>query len=174
MNRLFTPIGLCTLGLGSLIGLRVSEAGSASESGIEATLVATVEPTLAVEVLVGDPKVASLAAKVAGYSGRGLLGTPVSPELAAQLGLPVGIGLLVLEVQQDTPAQEAALEPFDVIFKVNRESFTAEEVGQALEGEQGLSLGILRAGVEHYGSLEGELPMGGSSRTLALANRRAR
>jgi serine protease Do len=61
--------------------------------------------------------------------------TPLTPEAAAQLGLPRGTqGLLVQDVDPSGPAAEAGLEPGDVIQQVNHQTVhSGEDVRAALQ-----------------------------------------
>ena len=60
-------------------------------------------------------------------SGRGLLGVrtqDLNPELGSYFKVPDGKGVLVTEVLDDTPAQEAGMRAGDVILQVNGENVT--------------------------------------------------
>jgi serine protease Do len=50
----------------------------------------------------------------------GLTVEPVPPGEASRLGLPAGVGVLVLDVIEGSPADEAELEPGDVVLQVDR------------------------------------------------------
>jgi serine protease Do len=73
-----------------------------------------------------------------GAAGAGRLGvalTPLTPEIAAQLGLKRGTqGLVVQSVEPGSPAAEAGVQAGDVIQEVNRQPVrTAEEMRSALD-----------------------------------------
>ena len=60
---------------------------------------------------------------------------PLTPEIAAQLGLRRGMqGLVVQSVEPNSPAAEAGLQEGDVIQEVNRQPVrTTEDVRTALQ-----------------------------------------
>jgi Do/DeqQ family serine protease len=72
-----------------------------------------------------------------GDTGAGRLGvslTPLTPDIAAQLGLPRGIqGLVIQSVEPNSPAAEAGLQTGDVIQEVNRQPIrTADDMRAAI------------------------------------------
>jgi serine protease Do len=59
---------------------------------------------------------------------QGLLGLTIesiTPDLARQLGLPEGMGVVVREVQDSSPAAHAGIEAGDIIVEVDRHSVTS-------------------------------------------------
>jgi hypothetical protein len=60
---------------------------------------------------------ASVKLEKAAYLG--LFTSPVSEELASQLGLAKGVGLVVDVIDEDGPAKKAGLEKFDVLTKLD-------------------------------------------------------
>jgi serine protease Do len=62
-----------------------------------------------------------------GKVSRGYLGVQLSeltPDVAEQLGVDEGVsGVIIAEVNEDTPAEKAGLELYDVITKINGRSF---------------------------------------------------
>ena len=65
----------------------------------------------------------------------GLVLQPLSPELAQKMDLPVKTGLLVLQVESNSPAAEARLVPGDIIIEIDQVSVTdREEFKRRVEG----------------------------------------
>lgn len=50
----------------------------------------------------------------------GLLVQDITPEIASQLGLPQKKGVVVIEVQEGSLAEEVGLQPYDIILQVNK------------------------------------------------------
>ncbi len=67
------------------------------------------------EMPADEPVVASR-----GTERWGLSVQPISPELARQFKLPAGEGVLVSDVEEDSPAARAGIRPGDAIVEVNR------------------------------------------------------
>ena len=67
------------------------------------------------------PAEIELAGGVSGEAWRGLQVTSVSPEAAERLSLPPGTtGVLVTDVQEGSPADQAGIRPGDLINEINR------------------------------------------------------
>src|SRR5215468_5292460 len=97
-----------------------------------------------------------------GQNDEGRIGwtvTPMTPELAARLGLGRNAhGLVVMEVDPAGAAAEAGLQPGDVIEQVNRQAVRSEaDLKSALSraGSQPLLLLINRRGSEAYVTVRG-------------------
>ncbi|MGH9867569.1 MAG: Do family serine endopeptidase [Candidatus Polarisedimenticolia bacterium] len=83
--------------------------------------------------------------------GLGLAVRDLTPQIAEQLGMRGERGVVVENVEPGSPADEAGLQPGDVIKEVNRRPVTAvSEFRKALEGrgESGISLFLVRRGDE--------------------------
>ncbi len=81
----------------------------------------------------------------------GLALQELTPELAKQLGVQSGKGVVVTEVKPDSPAAQAGLAPGDVIREVNRTAVQGiEDVERGLAGGQDPAQVLLR--VERDGS----------------------
>jgi len=82
----------------------------------------------------------------------GVVTAPVAPELAAQLGLPEGFGLVVEEVIPDSPAARAGVQRFDVLKLLNDQQLIDPNQLAALVRRAGndaeVSLTVLRKGGE--------------------------
>jgi hypothetical protein len=81
----------------------------------------------------------------------GLVGGPVSPELRHHVDLPEDIGLMVMDVVPDSPADEAGLAKFDIMVRANDVDLKvmADLVDLVLsEGEQQgqIAVEVLRGG----------------------------
>ena len=89
--------------------------------------------------------------------GPGWTVTPMTPDLAARLGLGAGArGLVVTDVDPAGAAAEAGLQPGDVIEQVNRQEVrSAEDLKSALSraGSQPMLLLINRRGSTAYVTL---------------------
>lgn len=62
----------------------------------------------------------------------GLLTRGLSPELAAQVGVPEGFGLLVADIMDGSPAKEAGIQKYDVIILLGDQRIVNAEQFQAL------------------------------------------
>ena len=94
----------------------------------------------------------------------GVATSPVSPALAAQLGLPAGFGLVVDEVMPDSPAGKAGVQRFDVLRLFNDQQLTDPRQLAALVRAQGsetdVTLTLLRKGQEQWVGMKiAERPM---------------
>jgi S1-C subfamily serine protease len=80
----------------------------------------------------------------------GVTGEDITPELAEEFGLDANQGAVVVEVQPDTGAAEAGVEPGDIIIEVDGETLStmSELVALVREREPGdeLTLSIVRGG----------------------------
>jgi hypothetical protein len=81
----------------------------------------------------------------------GIVGSPVTPELRAQIDLPEGQGLLVRQVVPDSPAAKAGLKNFDILLRANDTDLA--DMGDLMElvrteGQRGgkITLEVLRHG----------------------------
>jgi serine protease Do len=75
------------------------------------------------EIKIGETPDESIAARP-GSKGRGLLGLdvrPITPDVARQLNLRSLEGVVVLRIEDDSPAAEAGIQRGDVIREVNRQ-----------------------------------------------------
>ncbi len=75
----------------------------------------------------------------------GLMVAPVTPEIARQLGIEAGTGVLVRSVKSGSVAEDAGVQPGDVILEVNRKAVKSVEafkdaVGGVKKGESLLFL----------------------------------
>src|SRR5678816_293221 len=83
------------------------------------------EKTLSVKVAARPVETASKAGPALDSGANGKLGVAIqdlNPQIARQLGLPSSVsGVVVTEVQPDSPAAEAGIRPGDVVQEVNRQ-----------------------------------------------------
>lgn len=115
---------------GELVGINtaiLSERGSSV--GIGFAIPSNAVRTIVAALLVRRPPVAALpSAPFLGIVYAGL-----TPEMSAQLELPPGLGVIVLEVKPLTPAADAGLRRSDVILAIDgKPVHSADEVRQAL------------------------------------------
>jgi Do/DeqQ family serine protease len=95
---------------------------------------------VSVTVKVGEMPGEETTLAVGADENLGLVVESVGPELAEQLKLPVAHGVVVTEVDPDSPAAKAGLQPGDVVLEINREPVDdlvtfRKLVGRARSGE---------------------------------------
>ena len=73
----------------------------------------------------------------------GLSLRPVRPEEAAQLGMDSAVGLLVTNIQPQTPADKAALQPGDVILTVNQKPVNNVSAFKSIVNGEGRKKGVV-------------------------------
>src|SRR5437667_2390938 len=80
-----------------------------------------------------------------GLEGWGLAVEPLGPDQARRLGLKAGTGVVVTDVAAGSPADEAGLEPGDVIVEANRRpGRSARDLGRALPAGRHRALLLVR------------------------------
>ncbi|TMA96391.1 MAG: PDZ domain-containing protein [Deltaproteobacteria bacterium] len=91
-----------------------------------------------------------------GLEGWGLAVEPLGPDQARRLGLKAGTGVVVTDVADGSPADEAGLEPGDVIVEANRRPVrSAGDLGRALAaGRQRALLLVRRNGASIFIEME--------------------
>ena len=132
MRKHVIVVGFCLAGIGSLAlagGAPPAPATLQQESVVEASTAPARTPHAEVGAV-------------------GLRCTPVRAELAAQLGLEPGVGLVVASVRSGSPADATGLEVHDVIVEVDGTAARAEVLAAAIERGGGLALRVVRAGLE--------------------------
>ncbi len=100
--------------------------------------------------------------------GQGFLGgkfAPIDDQVAADLGIDVQDGVVVIEVVEDSPAQKAGLQEKDILKKIDGKEIdgvdTFRKVMGATKPGQTLKLGIVRDKQEQELSVTlGERPAG--------------
>jgi serine protease Do len=109
--------------------------------------------SLKVAQMPNDRVAANEDAAPAGRPQVGLALAPLSPEMRSQLDLPDGTqGAVVRQVRPDSPAEQAGLQPGDVIVGVGTQdvaspSEAVQAMRKALEGkDHSVALRILRNG----------------------------
>jgi serine protease Do len=109
--------------------------------------------SLKVSQMPNDRMAANEEAAPAGRPQVGLALAPLSPELRGQLDLPEGTqGAVVRQVRPDSPAEQAGLQPGDVIVGVGTQEVASpadavQAMRKALEGKNhSMALRILRNG----------------------------
>jgi serine protease Do len=71
----------------------------------------------------------------------------IGPDLAAQMGLEDEVGVVITEVQPGSPADEAGLEPGDIIVEVDRKEIAdVRELNERLGTSKGSVLVLVRRG----------------------------
>jgi serine protease Do len=98
-----------------------------------------------------------------GNLGRGRLGVrlqDLNADLATYFSVPNGKGVLIVEVEKDSPAARAGLKSGDVIVKVgDHDTFDSDDVVRAVRGEEGrVPISILRRGQKQTVTAEIERP----------------
>src|SRR5439155_821200 len=91
-----------------------------------------------------------------GLGGWGLAVEPLGPDQARRLGLKAGTGVVVTDVADGSPADEAGLEPEDVIVEANRRPVrSVADLGRALAaGRQRALLLVRRNGASIFIEME--------------------
>jgi serine protease Do len=89
------------------------------------------EKSVEVKVAEQPPPEASRRQRTETTRSWGLSLTDITPSLARQFGIPSGVrGAMVREVEAGSPADEAGLQPGDVIRQVDRQAITSAHTGQ--------------------------------------------
>jgi serine protease Do len=107
------------------------------------------------------PDLSSLAEL--GGTGRARLGVrlqDLNSDLAAYFSVPDGKGVLIVEVEKDSPASRAGLKSGDVILKVgDHDTFDSDDVVRAIRDQDGkVAISILRRGQKQTVTAEIERP----------------
>ena len=143
MSKLVSTLVLCAAGIATWAGLA---AGGA-------TVEADAPPGAPDEEKdAAAPRLEDTSTRAAPPPDAMLLGLrcdPVPAELAAHLGLDPGAGLLVAEVQESSPAQDAGLERFDVLLAIDGAPAHLASLEGAAASGRGVALRVARGGLEH-------------------------
>ena len=106
------------------------------------------EKTFQISIAERTEKTEMASAKISGEA-FGMTVQEITPEIAGQLGLPVKKGLIVVDVQQGSLADEVGIQPQDIILQVNRKKVaTMKEYKQeiAKAGAKGSVLLLIKRG----------------------------
>ncbi len=104
-----------------------------------------------VPVKIGEMPADDAVASAPSAERWGLTVQPITPDLARQFNLASADGLLVSDVEDDTPAARAGIRPGDVILEVNRRGLKdLRTFEQALRGDRDLLLFVKREGRSLY------------------------
>jgi serine protease Do len=106
------------------------------------------EKTFQIAIAERTEKTEMASAKISGEA-FGMTVQEITPEIAGQLGLPVKKGLIVVNVQQGSLADEVGIQPQDIILQVNRKKVaTMKEYKQeiAKAGAKGSVLLLIKRG----------------------------
>ncbi|MGV8057725.1 MAG: Do family serine endopeptidase [Smithellaceae bacterium] len=68
----------------------------------------------------------------------GIIAQEISPEMSRQLGIPHESGVIIIDVENGSPAEDIGLQPRDIIIQVNKVKITSvkqytKEIGKAAE-----------------------------------------
>ncbi len=104
--------------------------------------------TFQVRIVERSEKKELASAKISGEA-FGMTVQEITPSIADQLGLPVKKGIIVVDVQQGSPADEVGIEPQDIILQVNKKRVVTmkqykNEIAQA--AAKGTVLLLIRRG----------------------------
>ncbi len=91
--------------------------------------------TLTVAERKDRPEIAS-ATGSKGYFG--VIAQEISPEISRQLGIPQGNGVIIIDIENGSPAEDVGLQPQDIVLQVNKVKITSlkqyvKEIGKAAE-----------------------------------------
>jgi len=131
-------------GAGQVIGMNTAVIDQASEDETAEGL------GFAIAVNTVKPIVAELRTGHASRTFLGVVSTDVTPDVAQRLGLTVTSGAIIEQVEPNTPAAKAGLQPYDVVVKLDSTAITSEgdlvaAIRQLSPGEQA-TLTIIRSG----------------------------
>ena len=94
-----------------------------------------------------EPDLANSQSAAPGPAVFGLRAKNISPDLAAQMGLEDESGVVIIEVQPGSPADEAGLESGDIIVEIDREEVDdVQELSERLGGSKSSVLVLVRRG----------------------------
>jgi serine protease Do len=94
-----------------------------------------------------EPHLADSPGSAPGPVAFGLRAKNIGPDLAAQMGLEDEVGVVITEVQPGSPADEAGLEPGDIIVEVDRKEIAdVRELNERLGTSKGSVLVLVRRG----------------------------
>ncbi len=97
----------------------------------------------------GSPRLGAASRPSRRRLGVGLAPSHVARRLRRAVGLPERDGLLVREVEDDSPAAKAGIAEGDLIVSVGgRTIATADDLFDALAGEGALEIGLVRGAEE--------------------------
>jgi serine protease Do len=99
-----------------------------------------------------DPRAAAQVAPQGGLAGKGLQVQPLTPQLARRQGLPANLrGLLVTDVEPQSPAGLSGIQPGDVVLEADRRALAQpSDLQAALKGNRSITLLIWRDGRAAY------------------------
>jgi serine protease Do len=106
------------------------------------------EKTFQITIAERTEKTEMASAKTSG-NAFGMTVQEITPDIAGQLGLPVKKGLIVVDVQPGSPADEVGIQPQDIILQVNKKTVTTmkeykREIAKA--GSKGSVLLLIKRG----------------------------
>jgi len=117
---------------------------------------ASQDETVTIAALPDEPGAAHAGAAAAGQEHLGLALQPLSPEARAQLGVPEGShGAVIAAVEPGSPAEQAGLEPGDVVIGVGTAPVDNPEeavklIKKSAHAHHAVALRILRHGTAAY------------------------
>jgi serine protease Do len=88
-----------------------------------------------------EPQLAAVTSEDTGPAVYGLRAQNLTPELAEQLGVESGAGVVVTNVEPGSPADDAGLQRGDVIIEVNRDE--VKDLGQLRDRLEGTGKSVL-------------------------------
>jgi serine protease Do len=106
------------------------------------------EKTFQITIAERTEKTEMASAKISGEA-FGMTVQEITPDIAGQLGLPVKKGIIVVDVQQGSLADEVGIQPQDIILQINKKKVaTMKEYKQeiAKAGSKGSVLLLIKRG----------------------------
>jgi S1-C subfamily serine protease len=131
---------------GQVVGINTLAAGSAGASGTQAEGIG-----FAIAISTAKPIADQLVAtgKVI-HPYMGIAYVPLTPAIAAQLGVTVTQGVAIQQVAPGSPASDAGLQPKDIITEINGQPLTGEstlaQIVQSLKPGDTVDLTVIRSG----------------------------
>jgi serine protease Do len=130
----------------------VAQAGAGTKLAISVQRQAQRLQLLAELAEAPDPRAAAQVAPQGGLAGKGLQVQPLTPQLARRQGLPANLrGLLVTDVEPQSPAGLSGIQPGDVVLEADRRALAQpSDLQAALKGNRSITLLIWRDGRAAY------------------------
>src|SRR3990172_6770714 len=106
------------------------------------------------QIVIAERKDKETVADVGKSGNFGMTVQDITPEIAKYLGIARKSGVIVVEVKEGSPADEAGIRPQDVIIQVNKAKITSlkdyEREIAKISGKEGVLLLIRRGNISTF------------------------